>query len=235
MVSSSGSSHRRACSIACSERSLHFQIGFQERAEQPGPDRAVVIAPHRDPIAGRRSGRDNSGSFLASVRSPTGVSNSRRTASTTASCCGARQRAVGKAHGENLIGPHRRSPAREPSTTSASPRNGLSQNALRKLSATRSARDVVADEPQGVIPEGVDLDGLALPRRKADAVALGVHPGELRVGVALADQSVGWIDLDVIARPLRVASDDRADRPGGEVLRTFPCRWRAAGIQTPRE
>ncbi len=96
---------------------------------------------------------------------------------------------------------------------------------------------IVPEQAQRVVPERVDLDGLAVARGGDDAFVLHIHPGQLRGLVAGANQTVGRIDADVEAGPLPVAFDDRlARRPenalvGVAVLRCRQVRMR--GVDEP--
>ena len=64
------------------------------------------------------------------------------------------------------------------------------------------------EQAERVVPERVDLDRLAAPRRHHPAVALGVHPGELVALGALAEQAVRRVDADAEARAAQVVVDD---------------------------
>src|SRR5215203_2307664 len=68
---------------------------------------------------------------------------------------------------------------------------------LRRL--TDRARPA-CHEPECVVPERVDLDGLAAPRRDDPAVALRVHPRQLVALLALREQAVRGVYLDAEAR-----------------------------------
>ena len=68
---------------------------------------------------------------------------------------------------------------------------------------------------EGVVPQGVDLDGLAVARRDGLVAELHVHPGELRVRVAAGEQPVG-VGVDVEPRAVVVAAEDVAH--GGQEL-----------------
>ena len=63
------------------------------------------------------------------------------------------------------------------------------------------------EQHQRVVPERVDLDGLAAPRRHHPAVDEGVHPGELDAGRALREQPV-VVDVDVERGALAMAAHD---------------------------
>ena len=193
--------------MASGERLWTLQVRFEERADQPGPDGAVVIGPIA--LAGR----------AAVVALVVGIGGGERPQADRRE-----QFPPDDFHDRRLLlfgrrGCWRRLTAkiwlgrmevsRGPAcTTSRRPRKGLSQNALRKLAATWPASSVFAQQYQGVVPQGVDLDGLALPRREDDAVALGVHPGELGLIIALGDQAVGRVHVDVEARAVAIAIDD---------------------------
>ena len=66
-----------------------------------------------------------------------------------------------------------------------------------------SSRDPACQQAQRVVPQRVDLDRLAAPRRHHPVVDLGVHPGQLVALGALAQQAVGRIDADAEARAAR--------------------------------
>src|SRR5205085_10510859 len=69
---------------------------------------------------------------------------------------------------------------------------------------------LLTHQHQCVVPQRVDLDGLALARRERDVFALRVHPGKLRVLAALRDETVGVIHADAEARAATVAVNDLA-------------------------
>ena len=62
--------------------------------------------------------------------------------------------------------------------------------------------------PQGVVPQGVDLDRLAAPRGHHPVADLGVHPGQLHAGLPRAQEAVGLVLAYAVARPLPVPADD---------------------------
>ena len=108
-----------------------------------------------------------------------------------------------------------------PSTTSFRRRAAGFQNralnALRQraASARRSSRSAASparsshagEQHQRVVPEGVDLDGLAAPRRHHPAVDEGVHPRELDARRALREQPV-VVHVDVERGALAMAAHD---------------------------
>ncbi len=63
-------------------------------------------------------------------------------------------------------------------------------------------------EPQRIVPEGVDLHRLAPPRRDDPIADLGVHPGKLVSLFALAQQPVAGIDADAKPRTREVGIGD---------------------------
>ena len=67
----------------------------------------------------------------------------------------------------------------------------------------------VGKQHQRVVPERIDLDGLASPRRHDPAIHLRVHPRQLDAFLALPQQAVGCIDADAEPRPLHMMLDDR--------------------------
>ena len=66
------------------------------------------------------------------------------------------------------------------------------------------------EQAQRVVPERIDLHGLAAPRRHHPVADLGVHPGELIAVLALAQQAVVRIDADAEARAAQMVLDDVA-------------------------
>ncbi len=48
----------------------------------------------------------------------------------------------------------------------------------------------------GVIPQGIDLDGFSATGRDHPISHLRVHPRQLIAGLSLGQQAVGWIDMD---------------------------------------
>ena len=118
---------------------MHFQVRIQKRPEQPGPDRAVVIGriaiALRAAIAavifgiarGQRPQPDGREQFA-----PDGFDDGLLLLRRSAGCWAGSRRKSGWAASTH---PAETRPPRPPS-----PRNGLSQNALRNLSATLSAR-----------------------------------------------------------------------------------------------
>ena len=66
----------------------------------------------------------------------------------------------------------------------------------------------VGEQAQRVVPERVDLDGLAAPRRHDPVADLGVHPGQLKARSALPQQAVVRIDADAEPRAGEVVLDD---------------------------
>ena len=77
-------------------------------------------------------------------------------------------------------------------------------------SLTLLLRDPAGQQAERVVPEGVDLDGLATARRHDPVVHLGIHPGELIPLGALAEQPISGIDADAEARAAQVVVDDVA-------------------------
>src|SRR5262249_5137157 len=66
------------------------------------------------------------------------------------------------------------------------------------------------EQPQRVVPERVDLDGLASARRDYPIADLRVHPGELVARGALAEQPVALVDAYAEARAMNVTAHDGA-------------------------
>ena len=75
---------------------------------------------------------------------------------------------------------------------------------------------VFGEQGESVDPEGVDLDGFAVARRDGPIADTGVHPGELRAGVAGGEQAVGWVHADLMVRAAHVPIEDVAQ--GGSEL-----------------
>src|SRR5262245_16371172 len=63
-------------------------------------------------------------------------------------------------------------------------------------------------QAQGVVPEGVDLDCFAAPRRDDQIADLRVHPGQLISRRALNKQAIAGIDSDAEASTALVQTDD---------------------------
>src|SRR5262249_31399640 len=62
-------------------------------------------------------------------------------------------------------------------------------------------------QAQGVVPEGVDLDGFAAPRCDDQIADLRIHPGQLISRRALNKQTIDRIDSDAEASPALVQCD----------------------------
>ena len=52
------------------------------------------------------------------------------------------------------------------------------------------------EQAQGVIPEGIDLDRFAAPRRHHPITDFGIHPGQLIALLPLAQQAILRIDAE---------------------------------------
>ena len=89
----------------------------------------------------------------------------------------------------------------------AHPRGGRCRTARRRCRARRYSVPV-GEQAQRVVPQRVDLDGFAAPRRDDPVADLRVHPGELKARSALAQQAVVRIDADAESRAGDVALDD---------------------------
>src|SRR5207245_11727789 len=64
------------------------------------------------------------------------------------------------------------------------------------------------EEAERVIPQGVDLNGLAAAGRYYPVPNLGVHPGKLVAFLSLCHETVGRIDMDAEARAAQMVGDD---------------------------
>lgn len=74
------------------------------------------------------------------------------------------------------------------------------------------AGEEAGDGAQGVVPEGVDLDRFADAGGDDPIADLGIHPGELNAGLARAEETIGGIDADAVARAGKVVFDDLVQR-----------------------
>ena len=61
---------------------------------------------------------------------------------------------------------------------------------------------------QRVMPERIDLNGLAAARCDHPVAYLGVHPGELHAGLASAQQTIGRVHHDAVARTVSMPLDN---------------------------
>src|SRR3990170_2630172 len=66
----------------------------------------------------------------------------------------------------------------------------------------------LAPDPEGVEPEGLDLDRLADPRRDDPVAHLGIQPGELHARLSSGQETV-IVETDAVTRPLAVAGQNR--------------------------
>jgi hypothetical protein len=76
------------------------------------------------------------------------------------------------------------------------------------VAAAADAAVPIGEQAERVVPECIDLNGFAAPRRDYPIANLGVHPRELESGCALAQQAVMLIHADAEARAAEVALDD---------------------------
>src|SRR2546425_702521 len=81
----------------------------------------------------------------------------------------------------------------------------------------------LCEQAQGVIPEGVDLHGLATSWRHHPIAYFGVHPGQLEALLPLLQEAIVWIDVNAKMRAAQVVLDNvqqcREDQPeGGTIL-----------------
>ena len=81
----------------------------------------------------------------------------------------------------------------------------------------------LCEQAQGVIPEGVDLHGLATSWRHHPIAYFGVHPGQLVALLPLLQEAILWIDVNAKVRTAQVVRDNvqqcREDqREGGTIL-----------------
>ena len=70
----------------------------------------------------------------------------------------------------------------------------------------------VTRQPQRVVPEGVDLDGLAASRRDNPVPHARIHPGERVALLAAGEQSIPMVHADVVPGSADVPVDDPFER-----------------------
>ena len=141
-----------------------------------------------------------------------------------------RQHGMGQGHRENLVGPHTdvelavlpdvakvASAAVNPEALEKC-RAHVAQNHVARQRFLAKARCKLIRKGQGIVPEGIDFNGAALPWRHGGIVGLRVHPGELGVGVACVQQAFGVhmnVQLSGPALACAVAGNNRLERGPG--------------------
>ena len=83
-------------------------------------------------------------------------------------------------------------------------------------------------QAQGVVPQGVDLDRLAAPRRHDPVADLGVHPGQLIACRALSQQAVAGVHADAEVRAPQMMLDDVA---AASAAAAEACRGRSVTVE----
>ena len=184
------------------------QVRVDERPDQPRPDHAVV---HRRAALVVGAGVAGDVPRVVGRQRPQPVRREQGTADDVdrVVLLGRRQRRVRQRDGENLVGPQAlvavvvARPARD--AVGEAPAVGQHERLAKRL---RHAR--LAEQAQGVVPQGVDLDGLARPRRGGLAGDVALHP---RQPLAIARQEpVGRVDADAEARARAIPLDNRLAR-----------------------
>src|SRR5260370_22202763 len=79
----------------------------------------------------------------------------------------------------------------------------------------------IRQQAKRVVPERVNLHCFAATRGDDPSAHLGVHPGELITFLALHEQAVAWIDMNVEARAAQMMFDD-LDQDGQKKLQRGP-------------
>src|SRR6516165_7254316 len=127
---------------------------------------------------------------------------------------------MGQADCENLVRPDREVVALrriEHVVETETIRTDEAAEAGPRLLGERIKHPTVAAEPGGevkhgaerVVPEGVDLDRLAHPRRHDPVADLRVHPSQLDAGLARPHQAVRFVEPDAVSRAIAVGVYDR--------------------------
>ena len=182
---------------------MHLEPGVDEGADQPAPHRALVIGRVARAqvavvarlvvgVAGReRAQADRREQLRARRRAPAPSARGR------APGAAARWRRPGWAGTRVVAAARRRRRRRRGSRRRRYQKRSLNDCRARAraviVGAARRRRPPAAPalhQPQRVVPERVDLDRLAAPRRHDPVADLGVHPGELIALGALAQQAV---------------------------------------------
>src|SRR2546430_6158920 len=108
---------------------------------------------------------------------------------------------------------------------------------LPRADGAALARGEAPHRRDRVVPERVDLDGLARAERDRRGADPGVHPGERTAGLAHAHKAVGWILGDPVARPLAVGTHDLLERrrePGERLVVAGRLDLRTPGLHVPQ-
>src|SRR5947209_19121277 len=203
---------------------VDFEPRVNERADEPGPDRALVVggvARLQVAVVGRLElrvvGRERAQADGRQELLPRDFEHRLPAL--------AFEHRVFERDGEELVGPAGRVvpalllPALdhvvevaatlvpEALVEGAAAALGVRAEFLRRLLAAGLARPAF-EQAERVVPERVDLDGLAAPRRHDPAVALRVHPRQLIAFRALHEQTVPRVDVDAEASPFEVTLYD---------------------------
>ena len=196
---------------------VHPQVGEGKWAEEPSPGRTLVVgavalgrsAPVSTRvrgIAGCQAPQPERGQELARA----GVDHP--------SLPLRRERARGERDREDLVGPKGGVGARGTIDHVVARAGRLVPEAIE---ARRGApghlipgRIVPARHPrerahgaERIVPEGIDLDGLAGARRHDPVADHRVHPRDLHAGLTRAQEAVGRVHADAVARALHVPAD----------------------------
>ena len=118
----------------------------------------------------------------------------------------------------------------------AEPRAHPGQVRLPGADGTAEARGEAPHRRERVVPEGVDLDGLARAERDRHAADPGVHPGERMAGLSPAHKAVVRILGDPVARALAVGAHDLLEgrpEPGERLPVSRRLDVRADGLDVP--
>src|SRR5215472_4312411 len=173
----------------CGAAGVHFDIGGDERAEEPGPDGALMVgavaagdiafvAAAVVRVLGRKSAKTHRGAQFA-------VDDLHHLAGAVAI-----EQGVGEADGEDLVGADGGVTLRAVDDVVEAAGIGVPELRLEttgglggEIAADAAAADVaeaageLLQGAQGVMPERLDFDGLAVARGDHPVADLGVHPG----------------------------------------------------------
>ncbi len=138
----------------------------------------------------------------ASVQGSSGSRAARPPRSGSAVC--ARRRALPPSTSITSYRHARSSFQKRPKLEPARCEQGLAEALLAGIAHLRGEAD---GDVQGVQPQRVDFHRLADARSEHLIAVLGVHPGELRAGLAGVQQAVGRIDVNAVAGALRRARE----------------------------
>ncbi len=195
------------------------QVGGDERADEPAPDRALVVgAVALAPVAailadvGRIVGRE--GAQPVGGQQVAGASVNDR--ALPLGC----QRGIGQGDGEQLVRPqaaigtaigrveHVVAVAERvvPEAVEASRRSRRQFGVARPVRAQHRGERL--HDAERVVPQGIDLHRLANARRHHPVIDLGVHPRQLHARFAAVEKPIGRVQVDVVARAPNVPVDD---------------------------